>query len=295
MVSKVIGFAVAGSPVAEGIVVGVVLVAAVSHAGWNLLAKAVHDQVVAFWLINLASAVCGAGILAAVGGPARAAWVYLVVSAFIHVGYNLSLLNSYRFGDLGQVYPLARGIAPLLVTGGAAAAAGEGLTTWQLIGVAVVAGGLTSLVWLGGHGRIRDRRAVALAVATGVMIAAYSLTDGLGVRHAHNPLGYAGALFVVESSVLVIALASWRRRLLPARLDRTWALGIAGGVLSVATYTAVLWAQTRLALGVVSSLRETSVVVAALLGTFFLHEGSGRRRLLAATVVCVGVALLVGA
>ncbi len=156
-----------------GLVMGVVLTAAVCHAGWNLMAKAMRDQVVAFWLINLASAACGAGMMLADGGPARAAWSYLAVSAFIHVGYNLSLLNSYRFGDLGQVYPLARGSAPLLVTGGAAAVAGEGLTGWQLLGVAVIAGSLISLVWSGGRRRLpRDRRAMLLAAATGIMIAA---------------------------------------------------------------------------------------------------------------------------
>ncbi len=278
----------------DGFVMAAVLVAAVAHAGWNLLAKAMTDQVVAFWLINVTSATCGAALLLTAGAPARAAWPYVAVSVAIHVAYNTSLLNSYRFGDLGQVYPLARGIAPLLVTGGAAVVAGEGLRTWQLVGVAVIAGGLASLVWFGGHGRVHDRRAVALAVLTGVSIAAYSLADGLGVRHSHSPLGYAGALFLVESLLVVTALVAWRRQLLPAAPDRTWVLGVGGGLLSVGAYIVVLWAQTRIALGTVSALRETSVVAGALLGTIFLHEGSGRRRILAAVVVCVGVGLLVG-
>lgn len=286
----------AGPSAAVGVVVAVVLAAAVAHAGWNLMAKAMGDQVTAFWLINLAAAVCGAGLLAFTGTPARAAWPYLAGSVALHLAYNTTLLNSYRFGDLARVYPLARGIAPLAVTAGAAAFAGETLSGAQLVGVAVIAGGVGSIVWLGGASRTgRDRRAVVLAVCTGLLIAAYSLADGIGVRLSTDPFGYAGLLFVVESTAMVVGLAAWRRRLLPAGPSAEWGLGLAGGTLSVATYTAVLWAQTRLALGLVSALRETSVVAAALLGTLVLREGSGRRRLLAASVVCVGVAVLVGA
>ena len=278
---------------ASAAVVGVVLAAAVAHAAWNLLAKAMDDQVVAFWLINLAALLCGAGLVAAAGVPAGAALPYLAVSVVLHLAYNTALLNSYRFGDLSRVYPLARGIAPLVVTAGAAVLAGESLSGPQLAGVAVVAGGVASMVCLGGPGAARqDRRAVLLAVCTGLLIAAYSLSDGLGVRRSADPFGYAGLLFVVESSAMVAGLAAWRRGLLPARPTRSWVLGLAAGVLSVGAYSGVLWAQTRLALGLVSALRETSVVVAALLGTVVLHEGSGRRRLLAAAVVCAGVALL---
>ncbi len=276
------------------VVVGVVLAAAVAHAGWNLLAKTMDDQLVAFWLINLAALLCGAGLLAVAGAPAGAALPYLATSVVLHLAYNTALLNSYRFGDLSRVYPLARGIAPLVVTAGAAVLAGESLSGPQLVGVAVVAGGVASMVYLGGSGAApQDRRAVALAVCTGLLIAAYSLSDGLGVRRSADPFGYSGLLFVLESAMTVAGLAARRRRLLPARPERSWLLGLAGGVLSVGAYSGVLWAQTRLALGLVSALRETSVVVAALFGTVVLHEGSGRRRLLAAAVVCAGVALLV--
>ena len=287
------GLAAVGGAGPPGIVVAVVLAAAVAHAGWNLCAKMIADQVVAFWLISGAAAIAGAALWAAAGSPQGAAWPYLATSVGLHVVYNLSLLNSYRLGDLSRVYPLARGLAPLLVTGGAALAAGERLSPLQLGGIAVIAGGLVSLVWLGGGAPGGDRRATVLAVTTGVLIAAYSLSDGLGVRHAHNTLGYAGVLFLAESGVLVAGLGLWRRRLLPAAPSRTWAIGTFGGALSVATYCAVLWAQTRLDLGVVSALRETSVVAAALLGAVVLHEGSAARRVVAAAVVCAGVAVLV--
>lgn len=288
-----IGLAAGGGGPGRGIVVAIVLAAAVAHAGWNLLAKLIDDQVVAFWLINATCVLCGAGMWALAGSPRTAAWPYLLASVVLHVAYNVALLNSYRFGDLSHVYPLARGVAPLLVTGGAALVAGEGLSGLQLLGVAVIAGGLVSLVWLGDAAARRQGRPTLLAVLTGVIIAAYSLSDGLGVRHAHDTVGYAGALFVMESSILVVGLALSRRRLLPGRPDARWALGALGGACVVAAYAAVLWAQTHLELGVVSALRETSVIAGAIFGAVFLHEGSARRRVVAAVVVCAGVALLV--
>ncbi|MDQ2724288.1 MAG: EamA family transporter [Actinomycetota bacterium] len=188
---------------------------------------------------------------------------------------------------------MARGLAPLLVAGGAAVVVGETLAPWQIVGVAVIAGGLTSLVWARGPRPPGGRWALALAVATGVAIAAHTVVDGLGVRRAASPLGYAGALFVAQDVVVVAAIVVLRRGRLVQGVNRSWGLGVLGGLLSVSAYSLVLWAQTRAALATVSALRETGAVVAALFGTVFLREGSGRRRSLAALVVFVGIALLV--
>ncbi len=275
------------------VVVVAVLAASFLHASWNVLAKATKDQVVGFGVIAITAALWGALVLVVVGGPARASWPYLAVSAAIHVGYNVTLLNSYRFGELSRVYPLARGIAPLLVAGAAAVLTGETLDLAQIVGVGVVAGGLTSLVWIRGGRSLRDRRAVGLALATGVAIAGYSVVDGLGVRRSASPLGYAGALFLVESLVVAAGVGIRRGRSLLLAGRRAWAFGVAGGLLSVTAYSLVLWAQTRAALATVSALRETSVVVAALMGTVLLREGSGGKRVAAAAVVACGVALVV--
>jgi drug/metabolite transporter (DMT)-like permease len=267
--------------------------AAVLHAVWNVMAKSMKDQVSAFWLINVTAMVCGALALAAVGWPKGGAWVFLAVSMVVHVGYNTTLLNSYRYGDIGQVYPLARGVAPLLVAVGAYAFVSESLAGWQMAGVLVVAAGLTSLVWSRRAGLVGDRRAVLLALATGLTIATYSVIDGVGVRHAGNPLAYAGVLFLGEGAAVAGILMVRRRSWLPARPEPAWVAGVAGGALSVLAYVLVLWAQTRADLAVVSALRETSVVVAALLGAFVLGEGGRRRRVAAAMVVVAGTALLV--
>jgi len=265
-----------------------VILAALTHAGWNALAKYVHDQTLSFLLINLTVATMGIAVLGLVGLPGTAVLPFLIGSMVIHVCYNLFLLNSYRFGDLSEVYPIARGVAPILVSFGALVALGEGLTVAELLGIAVIAIAITLLA------RVRNRRALGLSLATGATIAAYSLLDGVGVRHADNALSYAGALFVLEGSVLTALLVVWRRSHPPTEAPhaRRIALGVTAGALSFVAYALVLFAQQHAPLALVSALRETSVVIAAGLGALVLKEPFGRRRILSAGLVVVGVALV---
>jgi drug/metabolite transporter (DMT)-like permease len=276
----------------SGLVLAAVLAAMVLHAAWNAAAKAMGDQVAAFFDIGAACIAAGIVFVLVAPLPATASVPFLAASCGIHVVYNTALLNSYRFGDLGQTYPIARGVAPLLVTLGAFVAAGEAPSTQQLVGLAVIFGGLASLATVRGL-RVTDRRAVLLALLTGVAIASYTVSDGLGVRRSGSILGYAGLLFIAQEVPLLAAFAFVRRRSILADARRVWLPGAAAGFASVTAYALVLWAQTRTALATVSALRETSVVVGAIFGTVFLHEGHARRRIAAAAVVVVGVSLLV--
>lgn len=266
-----------------------VLLAALTHATWNALAKYVGDQTLAFGLINATVGVLGLATLVVVGLPGRSALPFLLGSMVVHVGYNLFLLNSYRFGDLSEVYPVARGIAPILVSIGALVALGEGLSSSELLGIAVIA------IAIGSLARPKDRRALALSLATGVTIAAYSLLDGVGVRHTHDALSYAGALFLLEGTTIAGGLVVWRGRRPrtgTARPTRVL-LGVLAGALSFVAYALVLFSQQRAPLALVSALRETSVIMAAALGALALKESFGRRRIIAAGLVVVGVTLLV--
>ncbi len=276
-------------------VAALVLLAAALHAGWNALAKAIGDTLVAFWLINATVAATGAVLVALLGLPPGAALPFLAGSLLIHVGYNLALLNAYRVADLSQAYPLARGAAPLLVAVVATITIGERLGVAQVLGLVAVAGGLASLGWPTRGAWRAERRGIGLALLTGLAIAGYSITDGLGVRHDPSALGYAGALFLLEGGVLTIVLPLRRGLLGRVRGAGGGALagGVAAGELSFVAYALVLWAQSKVALATVSALRETSVVMAALFGVVFLGEGPARRRLLAALSVAAGVAVLV--
>jgi drug/metabolite transporter (DMT)-like permease len=280
-------------------VTAAVLGSAVLHATWNALAKAVKDHLVGFVALNLSAGAVCLLVVPFVTAPARRAWPYLAVSVVLHVGYQALLLQSYRVGDLSQVYPIARGTAPLLVALLAVPLADERLGAVQFAGVVAIGGGLISLAHVRGWLTAGSARgvpgpppALVFAFATGLLITAYSMVDGLGVRRAESALGYAAWLVLIESvSIPVFALVRERARVRRA-WRATWRLAAFGGVLSVTAYAIVLWAQTQGALAAVTALRETGVIVAAVIGAVVFHEHFGRRRVVAAVLVAAGVVLL---
>lgn len=272
-------------------VVAAVLLAAFLHAAWNAVAHAIADRLIGFALIGAAATAGGAVLTLVVGAPAPASWPYLAVSAALHVGYSLLLLRSYELGEFGQAYPLARGTSPWLVAIGAAAFAHETLTPPRLAGVAVISVGLASLVFAGRLTRA-DVPAIGAALLTGVTIAAYTTVDGLGVRHAGGALGYAAWLFIAEGAVIPLMAVAARREKLWVQARPHLAAGLAGGVASIIAYGLVLWAQTRGALAPIAALRETSVIIGAIIGALVFRERFGRWRIVATVLVAGGVALI---
>jgi drug/metabolite transporter (DMT)-like permease len=272
----------------------VVLLAAVLHATWNALLKGAHDRLATFVLLDLTGVALCALAVPLLPGPAPASWPFIALSTVIHTGYKLLLIEAYRTGgDLSQVYPLARGSAPLLVAGFAGLVAGERLGPPQLAGVLVICLGLLLLVGTRGTAPpATHRRAVGFALATGVSIAAYTVADGLGVRRSGSAVGYIAWLFLAEGLPLPLYAATAGRRHLKDGLRANLARGMISGVLALAAYGLVIWAQTRGALAVVAALRETSVIMAALIGSVVFGERFGYRRAVAAAVVTVGIVLL---
>lgn len=273
--------------------VAVVITAAVMHATWNAIAKGVQDKGLVFFWLNATVGVIGLLGVAILGLPARSSIPYVAASVVVQTLYNFTLLSSYRYGDLNRVYPLARGMAPLLVTGGAFFLAHERLSIVQVAGVVVIAGGLASLVEVRTLGQSLERRALLLAAATGITIAAYSLIDGLGVRRSGSPWAYSALLFCAEGFVITSGIALARRKSSASLTEAGWRMGIVAGVLSYLAYAGILWAQDHSPLAVVSALRETSVVAAAVIGVLYLKEPMGRSRFLASLVVAGGAVILV--
>jgi len=231
----------------------------------------------------------GIPLVFAAAMPSANCWPYLLGSVAIHVFYNLLLMRCYRLGEFGQVYPLARGTSPLLVTILAAIFVHEHLALPQVIGVIVVSAGLAVLVLAG---RRPGRAAFLAAVGTGLTIAAYTTVDGVGVRLSASPAGYIGWLMVLESlGVPMFALARRRDVLLKQR-PRILLAGLGAGALSVLAYGLVLWAQTQGALAPIAALRETSVIFGAVIGTLIFREPFGRTRIAATVLVVTGIVLL---
>lgn len=271
-----------------------VLVAAVAHAAWNAIAKGIGDQLVAFSLICLADLVCGLAVAAVAPAPAPASWPFLGASAVVHLGYQLLLMRSFRLGDFGQVYPIARGTAPLVVTVLALVFLGELPSLGQTAGVLLACAGLAGVALWGvrGPGGAPRAPAVTAALGTGLCIAGYTVIDGAGVRESGSVWGYTGWLIALQGiGVPLIALALRGPRLFAQLRPAVW-LGLCGGALSTLAYGLVLWAQSRAPLAPVAALRESSVIVGAAIGAVFFRERFGGPRIAAAVLLTAGIALM---
>jgi drug/metabolite transporter (DMT)-like permease len=273
-----------------GLIFVAVLAAAVLHATWNAIAKLIPDHRVAAGAMALSGVGVGAVGVMLLPVPLPESWPFLATSVVLQAGYLLLLTRAYGSGEFGQVYPLARGLPPLLVTGVSLAVLGERLSPGQLVGVVVVSLALTTMVFAGG--RPRPGTGLGLAAATGVVIACYTLVDGVGVRHSGQPLSYAMWLFFLQGP-LVLATG---RVLYGRGYGRTLAgsarLGLLGGSLALTAYALVLWAQSQAPLALVSALRETSLLFAGVLGTLVFRERFSLVRLAATVCAVVGVVLL---
>jgi drug/metabolite transporter (DMT)-like permease len=273
-------------------VVAAVLLAALLHASWNAIAHAITDRLVGFALLGLAMTVISLVALPFVAPPARASWPYIATAAALHVGYTVLLMLTYQIGDFGQVYPLARGISPWLVAIFATVVLGESLPLLHAAGIGVISLGLLSLVFAGGTPGRHQLPALGAAVLTGVFIAAYTVVDGVGVRHAGSTLGYTTWLFLLQGPVLPVAALVSRRGRLLEQARGFWLVGLSAGALSVGAYGLVLWAQSVGALASVAALRESSIIWGALMATVFFKEPFGRIRVVASAGVLTGIVLL---
>ncbi|MBW5252888.1 EamA family transporter [Streptomyces sp. P01-B04] len=271
-----------------------VLTAAFTHAAWNALAHAIKDQLLSFTLISGGGVLIGAAAACFVPFPAAEAWPYLLVSAALHVAYMLLLMRSFTLGDFGQMYPIARGTAPLVVTVLAAVFVGERPDGWATAGVAVASAGLVGLALWGirGTGKRPHWPAIVAALATGLAIAGYTTVDGVGVRASGSSLGYVAWLMILEGLAIPLYALHRRRSALPGQLRPHAVRGLLGAALSVTAYGLVLWAQTRAALAPVAALRESSIIVGAAIGAVFFKERFGTPRIAAAGLMVVGIGLM---
>lgn len=273
-------------------VIALVLLAAALHASWNALAKAGGDRLVFIAVMHVAAGAIGLIGAPFVVFPDPASWPYLLTSILVHQVYFWGLIYAYEHGDLSQVYPIARGTAPLLVALGAWWLAAEALSPMEWAGIIVVSAGIMSLAWRRGAWRDGELKAIGFALVTALTIAAYSVADGMGVRRAGSEIGYIIWLFVIDS-MPVFFYALWRRR---GRIRASFAPvmkpGLIGGALAGLAYGIVIWAMSLGPMAHIIALRETSVVIAALIGTLLLKEPYGRQRVAAAAVVAGGAVLL---
>ena len=270
-----------------------VLAAAACHAGWNALLKLNLEPALSTTLVAIASGLVAVPFVLVAGLPDAAAWPYVVASVVIHVGYYVALAEAYRHGDLGQVYPIARGSAPLVTAILATALLGETLRPWGWAGVIVLAAGILLLAMRGGRSARRlDVHSVGFALLTSATITAYTLVDGVGARVAGSAAAYSAWLFLASGAVMTV-FGFWRvGPSLGRHLAANWPVALGGAVLSTAAYAIAIWAMTVAPIALVAALRETSVLFATLLATLLLREPWLAVRIAATLLVLAGALLL---
>lgn len=269
----------------------IVLLAAMLNAGWNALIKVSGDRIAVMAVVTLLGALLSSLALPFVELPDPASWPLLALAILLHTAYHFVLPVAYDHGDLGQVYPIARGSAPLLVTLGAAFFAGELLSGLPLFGVIILAVGVMALAFDQKSGLRRNPRAVLFALATGVCIASYTLVDGLGARQAGSVLGFAICLTIGDGVLTFLIALTWKAKAIASVARTSLSAAVLAGGMQVGAYWIIIWALAHAPLGMVSALRETSVLFAALISTFLLKEGFGVWRFVSAGLIACGIGL----
>jgi len=269
-----------------------VLLAAIMHATWNAFVRSGSDTLLSLFSVKALTILIAAGVLLVTGLPAVESAPYLVLSAAINGLYFYCLAKAYSSGDLSICYPIARGVAPVAVLLLSMLALGEVLPLPAYAGVAVISVGIILLAWR------RDKAlpppaGIAWALAVGLAIAGYTMTDSVGARLSKNPVGYTAVLNVLTGILLCTVVVFLRGRRAAFASLANWKIGLVGGTLMFGAYALVVYALTRAPVASVAALRETSVIFAAVIGTLVLKEPLGVQRVIASVFVAAGVAILV--
>ena len=269
-----------------------VLFAAILHAGWNALVKGGADKVLAMAAVVIGHVPFAVAAVLWAPLPAVESLPWLATGVALHLGYQLFLLQAYRIGDLSQVYPIARGAAPLIVALVSVTALGVHLTGQETLAIAIIATGILSLALTRRADGLRNGKAAMLALVTGVFIASYSLVDGIGARAAGTSLGYYAWLALANAVLTSLWVGRYHPGTLRALAGRGQKMFWVGGGASFAAYAIVTWAFTQAPIALVTALRETSIVFALLLGVLALGERLSLGKLFSTFTTLAGAALL---
>ncbi len=262
-----------------------VLLAALLHATWNVVVKISLDRFLAMFLLQSLMGVMGIGILQVFAPPSMASLPYALVSGLLHTGYNLFLARSYKTGDLGLVYPVARGTAPLLTLFGSYIFTHDPVNPIAAVGIVILILGIW-LIALSPAALKSDRSTLAFAFGTSVFIGLYTVVDGLGGRISGAASGYTGLVFILDAYL--------RGPGIFGAVAPFWRSGILGAAASGSAYWTVIWAMSLAPIAMVAALRETSILFAVAFSARFLKEPLTFRRVAGTLLVVAGAMALRG-
>ncbi|MHB2166567.1 EamA family transporter [Alsobacter sp. R-9] len=267
-----------------------VLVAALLHASWNAVLKVRIEPLLAMTLVNGGAGLFGAGLMLWTGFPAAPSWPWLAASTVLHLGYALALTQAYRRADMGLVYPIARGSAPLMTMLGSLVLVRDPLAPLSVAGILVLATGIGLLALRGRSGL--DRSAVRWALLTAVTISLYTLADGMGARAAGDPHAYIAAVFLFDGLTCLAFVAGLRGLRGMAPMLTVLGPGLAGGAAAFGAYWIAVWAMTQAPIALVAAVRETSVLFATAIAVIVLREPLMPHRIVSAVLIVAGLALI---
>jgi drug/metabolite transporter (DMT)-like permease len=262
------------------------------HAGWNALVKVGLDRFSSILLLVLSHMGLCLVLLPFFALPAPASWPWLLASAVIHTFYKLTLIRAYDHGDLSQVYPLARGTAPLIVAVVSILLLDEATTVPKVLAIICIGLGVCLMSLRGGSVGSMPPKAFVLALATAGFTASYTLVDGIGARLSGSPSGFILLMSIIDGALTCAYALATRGPVAFTKLAPAWRSGLAAGAMSLASYWIAIWAFTKAPIALVAALRETSVLFAMLIAVVFLKERAGPSRILAASLIAAGVVLM---
>lgn len=269
-----------------------VIGAAVLHAVWNALVKSGSDKKVSMGAVVLGHMPIALILLPFIPAPAFESMPYLAAGILLHFGYQLFLLKSYETGDLTQVYPIARGSAPLIVALFSVTILGVQLDAIQVLAILVIGGGIISLALVRQENGQKNSQAARLALTTGLFIASYSLMDGQGARISGTSLGFYSWLVLGNGLLMILYLLLRTRTALKTIVTKGRHVFLFGGSASFIAYAIITWAFTQAPIALVTALRETSIVFALLIGVLFLKERLNLVKVFSTFTTLMGAVLL---
>jgi drug/metabolite transporter (DMT)-like permease len=271
----------------------IVLLAAAMHASWNAIIKVKLEPLLAMALIHILLAFITLPLIFVVGLPKPESWGWLITSNIIHIAYYFLLSEAYRRADMSQVYPIARGSAPLMTAVVSIGFLGDKVSTLGIMGIIILGLGIFTMSIKSAADAVHmDRKALFLALFTAVTICLYTITDGTGARLSGNSWAYSILLFTTEGLAFGLIVFSMRGKAALKPCYDFIGPGLAGAVLSGTAYSISIWAMTQAPISLVAAVRESSVLFAAIIAVLVLKEPLRLNRIIASILILIGLILI---
>ena len=266
-----------------------ILVSALCHAVWSAIIKSSKNPLSLMGITSVLEVTIFLPLTFTVPFPTLEVWYFLIATVVIHVFYRLNVIYSYRYGDLSYIYPISRGSSCLFVAIISILFLSSDISVAGFVGILIVCIGLFLISY--SKNLSFNFRGFALAISTAILITAYTLVDGVGVRLSENGFSYIYWLFTLNGiPLLIIGLIS--KDGLRKRETYTFRSGIAAGVFATSSYAIVVWSMQFIEIAYVSSIREISIVFAAIIGMLFLFEKNAKSRIIPSILIVSGISVV---